>query len=268
MDTGDYIKTNEIIFMAAGMSGDKDIKVIPRGFYISVISDCFKELNIDSFFLRAHADFLLPDHHLSIPLPSDCINVRNIWIFDGDACTFEQTKKVWHKENYYTNGNGYVSNDKGNNGQDPYYTSHNLLNRRDKSLIRYDNTANVNNVLFYNIQNGTLMLSPSCRAAGRKVHIDYNSTGCDVGDAPIIPRFFKTAIEDYTIETALRFRMANEPALIRNWQYLQQIYERRLDKDGMNGSWHTAIMRVRLMSTAQRNELADYLGKAAWATGR
>lgn len=268
MDTGDYIKAKEIIFMAAGMSGDKDFKNVPKQFYISIISDAFRELNMESKFLDAHVDIVMPKEHLSIVLPSDCFNVLNVYVFDGDHCTFEQTKKLWWKHNYFTNGRGYVASDKGYNGHDPYYTNHHFSNKNDKSLIRYDNSNTVNQTLFYNIQNGLLMLSSSCKKAGAKIHIHYNSTGCDVDEAPVIPRFFKTAIEDYTTETALRFRMANEPANARTWASFQQIYERRLDKEGMNGSWFNAIQRVKKMSTAEKSDLFNYLGKAAWATGR
>lgn len=268
MDTGDYIKAKEIIFMAAGMSGDVSFKAIPRGLYISIISDAFRELNMESKFIDGHADFVTPEKHLSIPLPDDCFNVLGVWMFNGDTCNFEQTKKVWHKTNYFTNGNGYIANDKGYNANDPYYASHNSQHNNNKDLIRYNNDGAVNNILFYNIQNGVLMLSPSCRNAGARVHVHYSSTGCDVGEAPIIPRYFKTAIEDYTTETVLRFRMANEPSMAKTWFSIQQLYERRLDKEGMNGSWFNAIQRVKKMSTAQRSDLAVYLGKAAWATGR
>lgn len=267
MQTADYIKAKDIIFMAAGFAGDPEFKVLPRGMYISLISDAFRELNMDSFFMEARFETVLPEGHLTIPLPGDCFNVKNVYIYDGDVCDYAQSKKVWWKRNYYTNGGGYIANDKGYNGNDPYYTSHSSL-RENKALIRYQDQDNINNVLYYNIQNGNLMLSASCRAAGKKVHIHYNSTGCDVDEAPIIPRFFKQAIEDYTTEAALRFRAANEPANARNWLGLSQAYTVRLDKEGMNGSWHNAIMRVRKMSSAQRADLSDYLGKAAWATGR
>lgn len=256
------------MFTAAAMAGDKTMSIIPRGMYLSIISDAFRELNIDSFFMINQKDFEMPTEHLSIQLPDDCFNVRNIYIFDGDVCNVAQSKKVWWKRNYYTTGSGYFANDKGYNGNDPYYMNHSEMENRDKRFIRVEPNSTVNNVLFYNIQNGVLMLSSSCRAAGTRVHVEYNSTGCNVEEAPIIPRFFKTAIEDYAIETLMRFRMANEPANARAWQILQQTYAVRLDKDGLDGSWHKAVMRVRNMDTLQRASLAEYLGRAAWATGR
>lgn len=269
--TGNYIKVDDIIFKVAGFAGDTSYKYAPKGFYVQLISDAFEELNMDTMLLDGHADFDMPTDHLTIPLPGDCFNVRNIWIFDGSICDIGRSRKVWPKRNFYTQGHGYLANRTGRNTNDPYYPNDTLVSSRtpesnDKSLIRYANNETVNNVLFFNVQNGNLMLSESCRRAGGRVHIHYNSTGCEVGDAPIIPRFYKTAIEDYATEAAMRFRMANESSN-KTWQVLQQTYERRSDKNGMNGSWHDAVMKSRAMSTAEKESLSAYLGKGAWLNG-
>lgn len=272
MQTGNYIKVDDVLFMAAGLAGDKSYENLPYGFYIQLINDAFEELNMDSKMLDGHADLPMPQEHLTIPLPKDCFNVLNIWLYDGDICDIGLSRKVWWKRNFYTQGNGYLANRTGRNTNDPYYLNDTMVNARaagvqQRSVERYYNQSNVNNVLFYNVQNGNLMLSESCRMAGMKVHIHYNSTGCEVGDAAIIPRFYKTAIEDYTIEAAMRFRMANEPSMARNWQSLQQMYAIRLDKDGFNGSWHKAVMKSKSMSSAERQDLATYMGRGAWQNG-
>lgn len=269
METAAYVKVNDILFTCAGMAGDTSFKVLPRGAYISFISDAFQQLNMDSFFVRAHKDYDFPSDNLSINLPDNCFNVKNVWVFSGDRCHTAATFKVHFKRNYYTDGSGYFANDKGVNSIDPYYGSRSLIDiNRDKSLIRYNNQSNLNNLLFYGVQNGNLMLSSSCRNAGTKVRIDYNSTGCEVGEAPIIPKYFKTAIEDFVIEAALRFRMANEPSNAKPLAYLQQTYANRLDKDGMNGSWHKAVMKVRNMSSAEREDYAIYMGRSSFVNGR
>ena len=112
------------------------------------------------------------------------------------------------------------------------------------------------------------MVSSSCKAAGNKIHIEYSSTGCDVVSAPIIPIFYRTAIEDYTTEAVLRFRAANDPANAKLWMGLQQEYKNRLDKEGFYGSWNKAVSYAKRMSQSQREELAVYLERGAWATGR
>lgn len=267
MNTAAYVKVEDILFTASAMAGDRDYSIVPKGFYLSLISDAFKEFNLDSMFSVARQDFDIPTETLSINLPDDCFNVKEVYVYSGDSCTVSNSKKLWWKRNYYTRGSGYFAKDKGNNGNDPYYPSHNN-NSVDKSLIRYDNQQGVNNVLFYNIQMGKLMVSSSVISAGNKIHLVYSSTGSSVMHSPIIPLFCKTAIEDFVIESAVRFRMSNEPSMIRVWQPLQQLYAARSDKEGKNGSWFNAIMRVRNMDDGERNDLNNYLGAGSWAIGR
>ena len=270
--TGNYITVDDALFKIAGFAGDLGFRAAPKGFYVQLIADAFEQLNMDSFFMEGNADFDMPSEHLTIQLPKDCFNLRGVYIFTGDICNIQVSRKVWHKRNYYTQGNGYIANRTGQNTNDPYYLNDSLTrNGRTKDntdLIHYNNGSNVNNTLFYNVQNGNLMLSASCRGAGNKVHLHYNSTGCEVGEAPIIPSFYKSAIEDFATEAALRFRMANEPENAKTFMAMQQMYERRLDKDGFNGSWHKAVSKAKNMSTAEASDLKIYLGKAAWATGR
>jgi hypothetical protein len=272
MNTGQYHKPQEILFMASAMAGDRDYKVLPRGFYMALIQEAFRELNLSTFFSEKRFDFVFPTDTLTAALPEDCFNIENIYMFNGNTCDIENSRKVYWKRNYFTKGNGFIANDKGmNNLNDPFLSNRILANSTgssDKSLIRYNDQTRVANVLYYNVQMGNLMLSSSCRGAGNKVHLHYRSTGGNVTDAPIIPVFFKTAMEDYVTEAALRFRMANEPLNARTWQALQQMYERRLDKEGMNGSWHRANMSVKRLNKSQLEELKTYLGRAAWASGR
>lgn len=266
MKSGAYVTPQDIIFFAAANAGDTTNRIIPYGFLMAHLQRAWEELNMETSFIDGHADFNMPKN-LSIPLPSDCFDVRNVYVFTGDACVIGRSRKVYPKRNYWTKGKGYLANDKGYNNPDPFFNSHNFL-PQDKSLIRYNDISDINSILFYNVQNGVLMLSSSCVGAGNRVHIHYGSTGCDVGEAPIIPVYFKTAMEDYVSEGALRFRMANEPSNAKLWQALQQTYAIRLDKEGFNGSWHKAAQRARKMSTDERTSLSTYLNRGAWAQGR
>lgn len=273
MQTGQYHPPSEILFMASAMCGDKENKFVPRGFYMSLIQEAFRELNMFSFFSEKRQDYDFPLDDLTLPLPEDCFDVENVYIFNGDNCVITNSRKVYWKRNYYTQGAGYIANDKGTNMNDPFIMNHTLASKKnfdknDKSLIRYEDQTSVNSVLFYNIQGGNIMFSSSCRAAGNKVHIHYRGTGGKIIEAPIIPAFFKVAIEDYVIEAALRYRMANEPLSARTWSALQQMYMQRLDKNGMNGSWHNAKMFITRLNKSQLQELATYLGRGSWASGR
>ena len=268
MNTGNYITPETILFNASVNAGDKGYSIFPRGFYMSLIQDAFEELNMTSFFAEERADFDFPFDNLTLQLPKGCINVINIYVYSGNECNPNNSRKLYWKRNYYTKGGpGYIANDKGRNMQDPFLENHFLVSNTDKSLIRYDAANSVNQVLFYNIQMGNIMFSSSCKSAGNKIHIHYRGVGGDVSDAPIIPRYYKQAIEDYVTEAVLRARMVNEPSNIRVLQPMWAIYEKRLNKEGMFGSWFNAVQMVRDMNTSQYEELSEYLGKVASSRG-
>jgi len=264
MNTGHYVTPESLIFNAAAFAGDVKHQYIPKGVFMAWIRDAFVELNMQSHFQEQRVNVDFDARTLTIPLPEDCFDIRNIYMFTGTECTFDNTKKVYWKRNYYTEGQGYVANDKWNNGRDPIFTSHNSIHE-----TKIDEPSNgTNALLFYNVQMGNLMFSSNCKSAGTRVHIHYSGTGSTVMDAPIIPIFYKNAIEDYIIEAGLRMRMAMDPINAKAFAYNQQIYERRLDKEGMRGSWHNAKMLSRTMNTAQRNDLNNYLSRGAWGSGR
>lgn len=267
--TNDYITPDELLSNVAVMCGDKAFEKLPYGLYISLMKDAFDELSMDTFFQEKRVDLDFPTENLTLSLPDDCFNIRNVYIFNGDICGVNNSKKLWWKRNYYTTGNGYIANDKGNNFNDPFLQNRSLSPNRieDKSFIRYDERNRVNDILFYNTQMGNIMFSSSCRGQGTKIHIHYNATAGEITNAPIIPRYFKTALQDYIIVSALKIRMANETSNIRNLQPLLNTYITSLDKEGMYGSWFSAIMRVRNMDSSKKAELSEYLSRGAWATG-
>jgi len=263
MNTGHYVTPQSLIFNAAGNAGDISFDYLPKGFYMSLIRDAFRDLNMASHFSEQRQNIPFPERGLSVDLPDDCFSVKNVYIFSGTECVIEKSKKVYWKNNYYTQGFGSIANNKWNNGNDPIFQSNSIIT---------DNIPEDQNIgldlLYYNIQMNKLMLSSNCRGAGNMIHIHYSGTGSSAFDAPIIPIYFKTAIEDFITEAALRFRMANEPEKAKVFQYLHQIYSNRLDKNGVRGSWHEAIMLARSMNESQRNELNHYLSRGGWATGR
>src|ERR1700743_799345 len=244
------------------MIGDREYKVLPKGFYISLIQKAFEDLAIDTFFDERRADFDFPADTLTLPLPEGCFNIRNIYMYTGTHCDFVHTRKVYWKANYYTEGKGYIANNKGHNLRDPFYRNgfYGNVDNRYAGTNTHDRLFDPNRELFYGLQMGNIMFSSSCKTAGTKVHIHYNGTGCAIGEIPIIPIFLRTAIEDYVMCYALMFRIANDSAP-RRWQALLNTYERRLDREGMGGSWHNAELRIKSLNQSQRDELALYLGR-------
>lgn len=265
MNTNVYITPQEIISIAAAMAADKDYKSLGYGLYLSLIQKAFEELAIDTFFQELRHDADVPEN-LVMSLPDGCFNVIDIYVYQGNKCHIGNSRKVWWKRNYYTAGDGFLANDKGNNNfRDPFFANRLPVNNSLARDVRKLDETIPSNALYYNIQMGNLMLSSSCKGAGNKIHIHYNGTGCAIGDVPIIPVFLRTAIEDYVIEAALRYRIAmdSDP---RRWQALWGMYEKRL-REPYNGSWEKAEYRVKSMNSSQRYELNEYLSRNAWSTG-
>lgn len=265
MNTGSYIKSDIIVFSAAEMVGDKEFKVISRGTYNALIQEAFETLALSTYFDEKRKDIPL-NGGLVYDLPDDCFNVKNIFIFSGDICDITSSSKVYWKRNYFTEGKGYIANDKGGtNNTDPFFDSHLRGTKEYGNQVFARLQGNVNNTFFYNLQQGKLMLSSSCLNAGNKLHIHYHGTGCPIGEAPIIPIYLRIAMQDYVTEAALRIRMAND-ADPRRWQSLWNVYDQRLNKP-YTGSWERAQYHIKTMNTSQRDELAEYLGRGAWASG-
>jgi hypothetical protein len=269
MNTGRYHKPEIIISKAASLVGDSSYEFKSKAGYISIVQKAIEELAITTYFEETWKSFEFPEN-LTLEMPGDCFNIRDIYLFDGQACDIGKSRKVYWKRNYYTEGKGYVANDKWENGNDPFYPSHNMYpggaypdNLASRSLIRYQN--NPGNIYFYNIQNGNIMFSSSCKNAGQRIMLHYNGLGCEFGEAPLIPALYRTAIEDYVCEFVLREKMAVTPSQATT--QLWKIYDNRLNNP-MNGSWKEAEMRAKKMNASQRQELNTYLGRADYGRNR
>lgn len=241
--------------------------MFPKGLYISFIQRAFEALALNTFFDERHADFNFPTDTLTAPLPEGCFNVIGAWMYSGSQCDFHDTRKIWWKRNYFTEGKGYIANNKEDNRKDPFFPKNypSDINIRAAVGGPNENLFSLNRHLFYNIQNGNIMFSSSCKSAGTKVHIYYNGTGCAIGEVPIIPIFLRTAIEDYLTVEALLLRIANDVDP-RRWQSLLGFYNTKLDKEGMNGSWHNAEYMIKSLNESQRSDLYEYLGRPSWGS--
>lgn len=268
MNTNTYCSPSDILSVVTARVADRDFKSYPKSLYISFIQRAFEALAIDTFFDEQRENFDFPLENLTLPLPEGCFNVRNVYMYSGTDCDFHHSRKVYWKRNYYTEGNGYIANDKGQNVRDPFYGNRYpaFIENRFAGTNIQENLFDPNRQLFYNIQRGSIMFSSSCRSAGNKVHIHYNGTGCAIGEIPIIPIFLRTAIEDFlTIEVLLlKIGEENDP---RRWQSLLSYYTPKLDREGYNGSWHNAELRIKTLNQSQRDELSLYLGRASWQSG-
>lgn len=260
-----YTKPDVILSKAAVMVGDRDFKVLPIGFYRGLIQEAFERLALATYFAEKRENITL-DGGIVYQLPSDCFDVKNVYIFTGDICNIEKSHKVYWKRNYYTQGNGFLANDKGGrNTQDPFYDDSLRGSKQYGTGLFARDDKDVRNELYYNFQMGNIMISSSCLGMGQKLHIHYHSTGCAIEEAPIIPTFLRAAMQDFVIVEALLAIMANSSDP-RRWQSLWQIHDRKLNAP-YTGSWENAEYMAKTLNSSQREELIQYLGRVASASG-
>jgi hypothetical protein len=266
-----YVSVNEILHDVTKLVADPRMDFYSKGGYTSLVQQALEGLSFDTFFDIRRESFDFPVDSLSLDMPLGAFNIKEIYLYHGTECDITRSQKVWHKRNYYTKGAGYFANNKGNNVNDPFYDSNSIKfsNTLDGSVNRgyyRRDVGSANDHYFYNVQNGVIMFSSPCRAF-EKVHVVFNGTGCDIGDEPIIPLFLREAVKDFVCEEVLRAKMAIDPKMATLWS----IYEKRLNRDqkyGFNGSWPRAEYRVKTMSSAERSDLFEYLGRPSWGSGK
>jgi hypothetical protein len=254
---------DDILSVVLPMVDDIEYRAAPKGFYVSMIQKALEELGMDTFFDERRESFEMPTDTLTIPLPKGCFNVKNVYLYNGNECNIANSIKVYWARNYFTKGNGFIRNDKFNNYNDPFYSSHYGGGTPAENAVWYgDENRHKTAKFWYNIQMGNLMLSSYCRGVANKVMIHFNGTGCDLGDVPFIPVFLRTAVEDYCILAILRMQAAKD----RNKMQLLQYYDNKLNQP-YEGSWGKAETRIKTMNSGDRSDLLKYLGRGDWAQG-
>lgn len=271
MNTNTFITTNQILADVLKFVDDERYEINSKGFYISTIQRALEGLAFDTFFDERNEDFPFPTDTFNLEMPKGAFNIRNIYLFNGTQCDIGRSQNVYWKRNFITHGQGYFANNKSNNVDDPFYP--NNFRTDDKHITdalggkgrnvgnpAFNRGSTVENTFYYNIQNGLIMFSSRC-AMFEKVLLVFNGTGTDIGDVPLVPIFFREAIIDFVTETALRIRMAKEPA--GPWRVLWQIAKQNIGSD-FNGSWYKAERMVKQMNSGQRSNLKEYLSKMAY----
>ena len=272
-----FVSIDELLSDILPLVDDERLELNTKGYYTSMIQQALEALAFETFFDERRETAPFPTETLTMMMPKGAFNLRNVYIFNGTECNIGNSRKVWWKRNYFTKGKGYIANNKGERTRDPFISGESILDRygeptlnqnqidryEDKSLIRYRN--NLDRTYFYEVQNGMVLFSKQC-AVFQSVMLEFNGTGCDIGDVPIVPMFLRAAVKDYVCEFTLRIRMAKDQT--NKWGGLWKIYEQRLNMDERygigTGSWGKAQQFVKNMNTSQRAELKEYLSRGAW----
>jgi len=255
------VSVNEILADVLKLVGDEGFEYNSRGYYVSQIQQALQELAFDTFF-DERVEYLDVPECLRLPMPKGAFNIRQMYLFNGDKCNFSNAQNVYWKRNYITNGNGYLARDQGNNNRDPFYPNR-VIGRysdNDPSYRRTNALDSISNMYYFNVQDGDIMFSSTCRSFG-KVAIVYNGVGANIGEVPFVPMLFREAIKAWVADAALMIKLGMvEPAEFNRWQFIWQANNQRLNKP-FTGLWAEAEVRAKSIDSKQREDLKEYLSR-------
>ncbi len=249
MTSNSFVSSNHIIAEAATIVNDRSFrKGFSKGWYMSRIQDALQELNFDSFYQEITLDYDIPSN-LRLELPSNVFNIREIYIYNGDNCCTPSGSQIVHFKRTFDNKNGgYTARVmEGGGNASPFVPSVSEISNI------HDNTFG-SPKYYSNVQNGTLMLSSHCSSYG-KIRIICNGMGAEVGDVPIIPRFFERAIVDYLEERWYNSMKSTDARMYNTlWRdSYDKLYNIR------TGSWRKALMRASSMDSWEKEDMNEYL---------
>tara|TARA_B100001245_G_C22848839_1_gene408041 strand:- start:272 stop:1012 length:741 start_codon:yes stop_codon:yes gene_type:complete len=240
MNSNDFVSVNHILAEALVNVNDQDLRHgFSKGWYISRIQDALQELAFDTFYQQITKDYDFPKSKLALEIPKNAFNVREIYLFNQTCCNPSTSAVVWWKRNFNNNdgkSGGYTSRIKANDG-----------NSLDPFMPKF---PNANSYYFANVQNGVIMFSSSCQNY-EKVRVIFNGMGVEIGDEPIIPRFFERYINYYIEDRYYSAMKARDPRKYRIlWADSNITLAKEMEK---------AKMRISGMNTWQKNSLEEYI---------
>lgn len=270
MQANDFVSINHLLAEATANVNDRNFRQgFSKGWYVSRIQDALQELAFDTFYQKLTRDYTFPTDKLAMEMPKNAFNIREIYLFNcgceedsttgstSEACDSNcecckpTTSVIVHWKRLYNNrgmGGFYTAKvrEDGNSRIDPFFDYNS-----PESFITSRGTN-----YYANIVNGLIMFSPDSRSFN-KVRLVYNGMGGEIGDEPIVPRFFERAVIDYVEERFYNAKKAEDPRRYRTlWSdAYQRINDLRI------GSWRKAQMRISSMNTFEKESLEEYISE-------
>jgi len=269
----DFVSPDLILADVLPLVGESgDYKELPKGFYINQIQKALEALSFDTYFSKKTVGFAVPEN-LVMNIPKGLFNLRQMYLTNGDGCGIgPDSVVVYFKSNFFnddgTGSGNYVARNKGSNkGNDPYYSTNkgtylgNTIERDDRTVSNGSSDSiganyNKDRIYFYNIQNGRIMFSSSCKHYANVI-MEFNGLDTNVGDKPVIPLQFREVVIDWVVEAVLRVKYT------RNSQLFAGAYNDAKGRLGRNpynvsGTWHTATQRASSLDSKAREDMALY----------
>jgi len=224
-----------------------------EGWFISQIQQSMEEIEFDSFYNIVTRDLPLDKANLRLDVPKNAFNLREIYLFNGDCCDPSDSQIV-HLKRLHNNkgiGKNYTSKTRqdGGTNTDPYF-GRGLFRRRQNRAI------GIGEALQYaNYYNGVIMFGPDAEGFD-SVRLVYNGISADIGDEPIIPRFFRQYVKDWTLMKYYEAAKQRDRSLRSLWaDYKGNLYDR------ISGTYFKAVDRIAKMDMHTRESMNEYLGR-------
>ncbi len=276
MEANDFVSVEHVIAQVKRRVNDREGHAgFTPGWYVSRVADAIQEISIDTFWQVITRDFKFPSETFALPIPKNGFNIREIYLFncgcgvvvsdncscDSDCacsnsacecCTPGTSANVWWKVNYNNKGMGPVGTsrirERGRGQQDAYTFPHGNMGGGINS--GFSSSAASRRTYYANVQNGMIMFGDPC-SSYNKVRIVYNGMGMEIGDTPIVPRFFERYVMYYVVEEFYAAKTAENPRTFRGlWHDHLALREKEESK---------ARKRIKSMSAFERTSIYEYI---------
>lgn len=265
LSPSNFVSMGDILADVLKVVRDSDFKTNSRGWYVSQTQQALEELSFDTYFDEQTAILDVPEN-LRIDMPKGAFNLKEVYLFNGDKCTIQGRVNVYFKRDFINScsGNGYVARDNWRNETDPFHIQRGGLNFSNANTYGRGSSSSTGDArserLYYmGIQNGMIMLSENSRSF-QKLYLVYSGIMTDIGEAPVVPQFFRQAVKEWVLIRALQEKMTETIATkeYAHWANLHARYEANLNHP-YDGSWVKAERRAKKLNSKERTDIKEYL---------
>jgi len=253
---GDLLPIDEILSEVLRLVDDEETRYKSKGFYAARVRNAITELAIDTWFDKKTYDFDVPSD-CKIAMIDGMFNIRDMFLFNNSECcgidestngavnSYNGSVRVFWKRNYnnqHLTGKG-LANNQEERVNDPFIAGN--------AWARFPEN---DNLYYFNIQNGLIMLSPNATNYS-KLRVEYNSYGNE-GER-IIPRIVREGVVHHAAVSALKMSLIQRPEVANILGVLKQ----DLGND-FRGHWADAKRRLKRMGKKQYSDMREYFKRS------
>lgn len=246
----DNISIEEIMADVTENCNDKATRVMSKGWYIAQIRLAMDEMGFDAKFDVRYEDFKL-NGIMNFEMPKGSWNLRDIFVWNQDpngCCIVNSSHRVFHKSNFLSKGlqQGYTARNK--TGQYDYFT------------VPFSSDSSV---MFYNIQNGLVMLSDACQTY-EYCRLVFNGLASTIDEAKIVPHFARQAIIMWVTEKFwFKKKATGDPQARTQWIDSRNVLYTAPNRE-KDSLWVEAEKRFKRLDKKHWEDLNEYFGRGSW----